>query len=120
MLTDTQLRTARTGELERLKARVEAELAEREQSRDEEEHRPGDEPEEPAEVGEETSPSGTYRWEMVECGHKDRCKKCKGGQKHGPYLYRYLRKDGKYTSEYVKLSEAKELGFERPTPASPV
>ncbi len=52
---------------------------------------------------------------MVECGHKERCTKCKDGQKHGPHLYRYLRKNGRYTSEYVTLSGARALGLERPT-----
>ena len=58
---------------------------------------------------------------MVECRHKDRCQKCKSGEKHGPYLYRYTRKDGKMKSEYVTLSRARELaaaGVVAPRPAS--
>ncbi len=42
---------------------------------------------------------------MRQCGHKERCNKCKSGKRHGPYLYRYLYRDGKYRSEYIKLSE---------------
>ncbi len=114
LLTETQLTTVPTEDLERLKVRIVAELTEREQRRrPEEERRRRDES--GAAEDQETGPGGTYQWEMVECGHKDRCKKCKGGQKHGPYLYRYVQKNGRYTSEYVKLAEARELGFERPS-----
>ena len=97
MLTKTQLRTAKIIELERLKARIEAELEERrEQEEQQRKHR-----QEP--VANErlffSSKDGHYQWEYRQCGHKERCKRCKrcqSGKRHGPYLYRYLYRDGKY------------------------
>jgi hypothetical protein len=61
------------------------------------------------------TPNGSYQWEMVDCGHKDRCKRCKRGLKHGPYLYRYYYHDGRRRSEYIKLQDAARLGFSRPS-----
>jgi hypothetical protein len=43
---------------------------------------------------------GTYRLEMVSCG-KARCRKCADGPGHGPYWYRYYRRDGRVVSKYV-------------------
>ena len=103
MLTRTQIETATTAELEKLARRLSAELEHR---REEEEHSEA--------LKSQDTLSGTYRWEMVECGHKDRCKRCKSGRKHGPYLYRYYYRDGKQRSEYVALAKARALGFERP------
>jgi hypothetical protein len=40
------------------------------------------------------------RQEMVSCG-KGRCRKCAEGPGHGPYWYRYYRRDGKLVSKYV-------------------
>lgn len=60
------------------------------------------------------TPRGTYQWEMVRCGHSERCKKCQTGERHGPYLYRYVYKDGRRTSEYLRLKDAERLGFFRP------
>ena len=60
------------------------------------------------------TPQGTYQWEMVRCGHSERCKKCRAGEKHGPYLHRYAYKDGRRMSEYIRLKDAERLGFSRP------
>jgi hypothetical protein len=109
VLTKTRLGRATVGELESLKARIEAELAGREEEWGNKAPAGSDGP-----LEEHVTPTGSYRWEMVECGHKDRCKRCKSGLRHGPYLYRYYRKHGKQKSEYVKLSESRALGFERP------
>lgn len=110
MLTETQLRTARTGELEALRNRIEVELTRREL----EEH--SETPNHQA-VGEiRHTPIGSYQWEMVNCG-KDRCKKCADGKGHGPYLYRYFRRGGRLTSEYVKLSELAKHPAAPPRPA---
>jgi hypothetical protein len=102
VLTKTQLRTAKLIELERLKARIEAELEERREQEEQRKHR--------QEPGVKERPvfstkDGHYQWEYRQCGHKERCKRCKSGERHGPYLYRYLYRDGKYRSEYIKLSE---------------
>jgi hypothetical protein len=93
VLTKTQLRTAKLIELERLKARIEAELEERREQEEQRKHR------------QEPGVKERYQWEYRQCGHKERCKRCKSGKRHGPYLYRYLYRDGKYRSEYIKLSE---------------
>ena len=106
MLTRSQLEAAETTELERLSGRIEAEL---ERRRIQEEEDTGREV-----LESHDTPSGTYQWEMVRCGHAERCKKCQSGEKHGPYLYRYLYKDGRRTSEYVRLKDAERLGFPRP------
>jgi hypothetical protein len=100
VLTKTQLRTAKTKELEQLQARIEAELESR---RDEEQKQQ-------AKTAEKeqlfySGHVGHYQWEYVQCGNKERCRKCQAGQKHGPYLYRYFYKDGKQKSEYIKLSD---------------
>ena len=93
MVTETQIRTARTGELEDLRNRIEAEFARRELAK-----------REPAAgrqvVEERPASAGTLRLEMVKCG-KDRCKKCKEGKGHGPYWYLYFRRNGKLTSRYI-------------------
>jgi hypothetical protein len=77
MLTETQIRTARTGELEDLRNRVEAEVTRRELAEREPAER------EPAErrrmVEERPASAGTLRLEIVKCG-KDRCKKCERGR----------------------------------------
>ena len=89
MLTKTQLQAATISELLSLHSRIQEELETRRQQK-------------------EQGVSGTgghYQWEFVSCGHKERCLKCKSGQKHGPYLYRYFSKDGKQKSQYIKLSD---------------
>lgn len=116
MLTDTQITTATTEELTALWYRISAELKERDRAERQQRHE-----ERERELREEREAGQGYRWEMVECGHKDRCQKCRSGEKHGPYLYRYFRKDGKMKSEYVTLSRARELaaaGVVAPRPAS--
>jgi hypothetical protein len=108
MLTRTQIENATTEELEQLRARIEAELRGRREA-EERNH------ESAVEVLEshETS-AGTFQWQMRECGHKDRCNKCKSGKRHGPYLYRFFYRAGKRHSEYIPLKQARALGLERP------
>jgi hypothetical protein len=98
VLTKTQLQTAKTTELEQLKARIETELKDRQEEV---------QAETPAEKEQlfYSGQVGHYQWEYVQCGHPERCRKCKAGQKHGPYLYRYFYKDGKQRSQYIKLSD---------------
>lgn len=59
-------------------------------------------------------PEGSYQWQMCECGHKDRCRKCKNGERHGPYLYCYYYENGQRKSEYIPLAQAAKWGLERP------
>ena len=93
MLTETQIRTAQTEELEDLHNRIDAELTRRELA--------DREPPDGRQVVEERPASaGTLRLERVKCG-KDRCKKCKAGEGHGPYWYLYVRRNGKLTSRYI-------------------
>jgi hypothetical protein len=113
VLTKTQLRTAKLIELERLKARIEAELEERREQEEQRKHR-----QEPG-IKERlvfSTKDGHYQWEYRQCGHKERCKRCKDGKRHGPYLYRYLYRDGKYRSEYIKLSELAKHPVAPPRP----
>jgi hypothetical protein len=108
MLTRTQIENATTEELKRMRVRIETEL-ERRRGAKEPDH------ESAVEVLEyhETS-AGTFQWQMRECGHKDRCNKCKSGKKHGPYLYRFYYRNRKRHSEYISLKKARALGLERP------
>jgi hypothetical protein len=101
MLTKTQLRTAKTSELERLRARIDSELDERHQQVEKKRQQMSN----PKERLFFSSQAGHYQWEFRQCGHKNRCKRCQSGHKHGPYLYRYFYRDGKYRSQYIKLSE---------------
>jgi hypothetical protein len=112
MLTRTQIENATTEELERLRIRIEAELQGRRgaEARDHESHESA-----AIEVLESHhTPGGTFQWQMRECGHKERCNKCKSGKRHGPYLYRFYYRDGKRHSEYISLKKARALGLERP------
>lgn len=93
VLTETQIRTAHTGELEALRNRIEAELTRRELA--EREPAPNR-----SVVEERPVSTGTLRLEMVKCG-KERCKKCREGGGHGPYWYLYFRRNGKLTSRYI-------------------
>ena len=102
MLTKTQLSTAKTTELERLKSRIETELEKRREEEEQRQQRPKPESTERLFF---SSRDGHYQWEYRQCGHKERCKRCKSGQRHGPYLYRYFYRNGKYRSEYIKLSD---------------
>ncbi len=111
MLTDTQITTARTGELERLAAQIAGELERRQREAAQLRSRER----EAVEVLESHDrPEGSYQWQMRRCGHPERCKKCQSGELHGPYLYCFTYRDGKRKSEYIRLSEARALGFERP------
>ena len=101
MLTETQIRTAHTAELEALRNRIEAELTRRELDERE--------PVENRQVVEERPASaGTLRLEMVKCG-KERCRKCREGPAHGPYWYLYFRRNGKLTSRYIGKKIPDEL-----------
>jgi hypothetical protein len=107
MLTKTQIENATTEELERLRVRIEAELEGR--GSEERDHQSTVEVLESHETL-----TGTFQWQMRECGHKERCNKCKSGKRHGPYLYRFYYRDGKRHSEYISLKKARALGLERP------
>jgi hypothetical protein len=93
MLTETQIRTAQTSELEGLSNRIEAELARRELA----ERKPA---EDRRVVEERPASAGTLRLEMVNCG-KNRCRKCAEGPAHGPYWYLYFRRNGELASRYI-------------------
>lgn len=54
---------------------------------------------EPADVDTDGS-KGTVVKETVKCGDES-CACMNGGDKHGPYLYRYYYADGKLQSEYI-------------------
>ena len=108
MLTKTQIENATTEELKRLQARIEAELEGRREA-EERDHQSSVEVLESHET-----PGGTFQWQMRQCGHKERCNKCKSGKRHGPYLYRFYYRDGKRHSEYIPLKKARALGLERP------
>jgi hypothetical protein len=110
MLTRTQIENATTEELQRLRVRIEAELEGR---REAEEH-DHDESAAVEILESHETPAGTFQWQMRQCGHKERCNKCKSGERHGPYLYRFYYRDGKRHSEYIPLEKARALGLERP------
>ncbi len=107
MLTRTQIENATTEELERLRVRIKAELERR--GAEERGRESGVEV-----LKSHETPAGTFQWQMRQCGHKDRCNKCKSGERHGPYLYRFYYRDGKRHSEYISLKKAHALGLERP------
>jgi hypothetical protein len=109
MLRRTQIENATTEELERLRGRIEAELEGR-RGTEERDHQQS-----AVEVLEsQETPAGTFQWQMRQCGHKERCNKCKSGKRHGPYLYRFYYRDGKRHSEYIPLEKVRALGLERP------
>ncbi len=101
MLTETQIRTAHTSELEDLRNHLEGKLARRELAKRK--------PSLGREVVEERGTSvGTLRLEMVKCG-KDRCRKCAESPAHDPYWYLYYRRNGKLTSRYIGKAVPEEL-----------
>lgn len=55
---------------------------------------------EPVEDDDSSGGQGTIVKEYVTCGD-DSCRCSKGGEKHGPYKYRYTWSDGKVKSEYI-------------------
>ena len=76
MLTRAQIENATMEELERMRTRIEAELERRRREDGERDH------ESALEVLENyETPAGTFQWQMRECGHKDRCNKCKSGKR---------------------------------------
>ncbi len=95
MLTRAQIENATTEELERLRIRIEAELEGR-RGAGERDHQSAFEV-----LENHKTPAGTFQWQMRECGHKERCNKCKSGKRHGPYLYRFYYRDGKRHNEYI-------------------
>jgi hypothetical protein len=62
-------------------------------------------------IDERTTPTGTYRRELVACG-KGACKACGGWRPtHGPYWYVYWKDEGRTRSRYVgKEFKSVELG----------
>lgn len=50
----------------------------------------------------------TYRQDYTRCG-KERCKKCAGGNGHGPYWYAYWSEGGKTKSKYIGKELQKTL-----------
>src|SRR5436853_7343323 len=44
----------------------------------------------------------TYRKQYTRCG-KERCRKCKEGDGHGPYWYAYWSEKGRTISKYVGI-----------------
>jgi hypothetical protein len=117
MLTKTQLKTAQTPELVRLKSHIDDELEKR---RKQEEERCR---QEKIAVKERrlffSAQDGHYQWEYRQCGHKERCRRCKSGKKHGPYLYRYIYSGGKQRSQYIKLSDLAKHPEAPPRPPTP-
>lgn len=55
---------------------------------------------EPIDGDDDDGSKGTVVKEKVTCGD-EACACMNGGEKHGPYLYRYYYADGSLTSEYV-------------------
>ena len=117
MLTNTQLREATTSELERLHARIAQELESRIESELKQRRQQQRDRTENKDQLFYSGHTGHYQWEYVQCGNKERCKKCKSGKKHGPYLYRYFYKDGKQKSQYIKLSDLPKHPDAPPRPA---
>jgi uncharacterized protein DUF6788 len=111
-LTRTQLKNAKTSELMRLRDRIDGELAGREARDLDARKRAERHVAEARQTG-----SGTYEWQYRTCGHKARCKRCKSGKKHGPYLYRFYYREGKYRSEYIPLRRVHEHPDAPPRPA---
>jgi hypothetical protein len=117
MLTKTQLREAKTAELERLQARIATELESRIEAELENRRRQLGDSTDAKEKLFYSGHKGHYQWEYVQCGNKERCKRCQQGLKHGPYLYRYFYKDGKQKSQYIKLSDLPKHPDAPPRPA---
>ena len=106
MLAPSQLKNAKTPELARLRERIDAELTRRELAEREQ-------PEGRQVVEERPASAGTLRLERVKCG-KERCKKCREGEGHGPYWYLYYRRNGKLASKYVGKMIPDELQITEP------
>src|SRR5947207_1839517 len=52
----------------------------------------------------------TYRQQFTRCG-KERCRKCREGDGHGPYWYAYWSENGRTISKYIgtRLSAGVDL-----------
>ncbi len=50
----------------------------------------------------------TYRQQYTRCG-KERCRKCRDGQGHGPYWYAYWSEHGRTVSKYIGVSLPAEV-----------
>jgi hypothetical protein len=119
VLSRRQITAAPTEELEQLRERIETELERR--AREAEQRRQNAKRERDRVLRDQTTvletietPEGSYQWQMRECGHKDRCRKCKSGERHGPYLYCYYYENGQRKSEYIPLAQAAQWGLRRP------
>src|SRR2546425_4372217 len=49
-----------------------------------------------------------YRQQFTRCG-KERCRKCKEGEGHGPYWYAYWSENGRTKSKYIGVRPPPEL-----------
>ncbi len=54
----------------------------------------------------------TYRQQFTRCG-KQRCRRCKDGEGHGPYWYAYWSEKGRTVSKYIGVSLPQEIVAER-------
>ena len=54
----------------------------------------------------------TYRQQFTRCG-KQRCRRCKDGEGHGPYWYAYWSEKGRTVSKYIGVSLPQEVVAER-------
>ncbi|TMD61625.1 MAG: tetratricopeptide repeat protein [Chloroflexi bacterium] len=56
----------------------------------------------------------TYRKQYTRCG-KERCRKCKEGDGHGPYWYAYWSEKGRTISKYIGIHLPPDIDIERQT-----
>src|SRR5437764_8681799 len=56
----------------------------------------------------------TYRKQYTRCG-KERCRKCKEGDGHGPYWYAYWSEKGRTISKYIGIHLPPGIDIERQT-----
>jgi len=56
----------------------------------------------------------TYRKQYTRCG-KERCRKCKEGDGHGPYWYAYWSEKGRTISKYIGIHLPPDIDVERQT-----
>src|SRR6266480_5407881 len=56
----------------------------------------------------------TYRKQYTRCG-KERCRKCKEGDGHGPYWYAYWSEKGRTISKYIGIRLPPGIDIERQT-----
>ncbi|MEO7020660.1 MAG: DUF6788 family protein [Ktedonobacteraceae bacterium] len=53
----------------------------------------------------------TYRQQYTRCG-KERCRKCKEGEGHGPYWYAYWSENGRTVSKYIGIHAPTEIAVQ--------